>query len=123
MNSDIQTQQLPNQPSQQPSQLQTNNYPNSKTNSNSIIDLSIKNLGGRPAKISQEQVFEMIRIKGEYGILTWNKTIDLCQELHPTWQLPHYNNCLVQIKNVFNLLAKMTDDQLKINRDQSLKKK
>ena len=84
MNNDIQTYQLP----QQPSQLQTNNYPNSKTNPNSIVDLSLKNLGGRPPKISQEQVFEMIRIKGEYGILTWNKTIDLCQELHPTWQLP-----------------------------------
>jgi hypothetical protein len=57
--------------------------------------ITVKNLGGRPASISQNQVLEIIRIKGEYGILTWNKAIDLSLEIHPDWVLPHYKNCLI----------------------------
>jgi hypothetical protein len=35
----------------------------------------VKNLGGRPPKITEEMVWEVIRIKGEYGIGDWKKTI------------------------------------------------
>ena len=82
----------------------------------------VKNLGGRPVSISQNQVIEIVRIKGEYGILTWNKAIDLCMELHPTWQLPHYKNCMIQINKLFGIMPSLTNQKLDHNRSQSLKK-
>jgi hypothetical protein len=51
---------------------------------------TVKNLGGRPPKITDDMVWEMIRIKGEYGIGEWKRTINLCRELHPDWALPNY---------------------------------
>ncbi len=32
--------------------------------------LKVKNLGGRPSLITQEQTIEIARVKGQYGILT-----------------------------------------------------
>jgi hypothetical protein len=84
--------------------------------------ITVKNLGGRPASISQYQVLEIIRIKGEYGILTWNKAIDLCLEIHPDWILPHYKNCLIQINKVFSSMLMITNKVLEENRKESLKK-
>jgi hypothetical protein len=84
--------------------------------------ITVKNLGGRPASISQNQVLEIIRIKGEYGILTWNKAIDLCLEIHPDWVLPHYKNCLIQINKVFSSMLLITNKVLEENRKESLKK-
>jgi hypothetical protein len=84
--------------------------------------ITVKNLGGRPASISQNQVLEIIRIKGEYGILTWNKAIDLSLEIHPDWVLPHYKNCLIQINKVFGSMLLITNKVLEENRKESLKK-
>ena len=84
--------------------------------------IQLKNLGGRPTLISQNQVIEIARIKGEYGILTWNKAIDLCMELHPDWTLPHYKNCMIQINKLFGTMLSLTNQKLELNRLESLKK-
>ena len=85
--------------------------------------VQVKNLGGRPASISQNQVIEIARIKGEYGILTWNKAIDLCMELHPNWKFPHYKNCMIQINKLFGTMLILTNQKLELNRLESLKKR
>ena len=84
--------------------------------------LLVKNPGGRPVSITQDQVIEIARIKGEYGILTWNKAIELCIELHPTWKLPHYKNCMIQINKLFGIMLTLTNQKLEHNRSESLKK-
>ena len=82
----------------------------------------IKNLGGRPSLISIDQTLEIVRIKGEYGILTWQKAIILIKEIHPDWKLPHYKNCMIHINRVFPKMAEMIIEKLAKNRDQILKK-
>jgi hypothetical protein len=82
----------------------------------------IKNLGGRPPKITEEMVWEVIRIKGEYGVGDWKKTINLCQELHPDWSLPNYKNCLAGVYRTFDMMIGSIRFILFLNRLEFLKK-
>jgi hypothetical protein len=82
----------------------------------------VKNLGGRPSKITEEMVWEVIRIKGEYGIGEWKKTINLCQELHPDWALPNYKNSLAGVYRTFDVLLNSIRFILFLNRLKFLKK-
>ena len=93
---------------------------NLKTKDHQVV--KVKNLGGRPVSISQDQVLEIVRLKGEYGILTWNKAIELALELHPHWVLPHYKNCMIQINKLFSGMLILTSKKLEQNRLESLKK-
>ena len=81
-----------------------------------------KNLGGRPSLITQAQVLEIARIKGEYGLLTWVKAIELTLEIHPNWKLPHYKNCMIHINRLFLDMIQLTNLQLEQNRRDQLKK-
>lgn len=82
----------------------------------------IKNLGGRPSLITQVQVLEIARIKGEYGILTWQQAIILSLEIHPDWKLPHYKNCMIHINRLFLGMVELTNQKLAQNREDNLKK-
>jgi hypothetical protein len=81
-----------------------------------------KNLGGRPPKITQDMVWEIIRVKGEYGISDWVKSIKLAKELNPSWDLPHYNNCILGIHRTFETMLKTIQLILILNQQISLKK-
>jgi hypothetical protein len=82
----------------------------------------VKNLGGRPPKITDGVVWEMIRIKSQYGIGEWKKTIYLFRELHPDWALPNYKNCLAGIYRTFDMLVNTINFVLFMNRLEFLKK-
>ena len=82
----------------------------------------IKNLGGRPSLITQEQTIEIARVKGQYGILTWQNAIKLTKEIHPEWVLPHYKNCMIPINRLLPKLLEIVNQQLVENREGSLKK-
>jgi hypothetical protein len=83
---------------------------------------ALKNLGGRPPKITEIMVWEIIRIKGEYGIGEWKKSINLCQELHPDWVLPSYKNCLAGVYRTFDMMVNSIQFILILNRLEFLKK-
>ena len=98
-----------------------------KITKNSVVEvdttlIKTKNLGGRPVSITQDQVLEIARIKGEYGVLTWKKAIELTLEIHPTWNFPHYKNCIIQINKLFANMLVLTNQKLELNRQESLKK-
>ena len=84
--------------------------------------IKIKNLGGRPSLITRNQTIEITRIKGEYGISTWQRAIILSKEIHPDWKLPHYKNCMIHINRLLPQMTEMIKQQLDENRANTLKK-
>lgn len=84
--------------------------------------LKVKNLGGRPSLITEGQTIEIARVKGQYGILTWQDAIKLTKEIHPEWVLPHYKNCMIHINRLLPKLLEIVNQQLLENRENNLKK-
>jgi hypothetical protein len=84
--------------------------------------IKVKNLGGRPPKITQDMIWEIIRIKGEYGIGEWKRTINLAKELHPDWSLPNYKNCLSGVYRTFEMMVDSIQLILFLNRIEFVKK-
>lgn len=103
-------------------ELKTNKNQLAKVETETVVKAKVKNIGGRPASITQDQVLEIARLKGEYGILTWNKAIELSLEIHPDWTLPHYKNCMIQINKLFTGMLVLTNKTLEENRIESQKK-
>ena len=84
--------------------------------------LEIGNKGGRPQKLNEEMIWEILRIKCEYGISTWKQTFKLAKELYPNWDMPSYNNSILSIYKMFQALYWIIQFTLRLNKANFLKK-
>jgi hypothetical protein len=78
--------------------------------------LEIKDKGGRPPKLDEEMIWEILRIKCEYGISTWKQTFKLTKEMYSNWDMPSYNNSILSIYKTFKALYWLIQFTLRLNR-------
>lgn len=87
-----------------------------------MLMLKILNKGGRPPKLDEGMVWEILRLKSEYGINTWKQSFKLAKEMYPAWNMPSYRVALSSIYKLFEALYWLIQFTLRLSRASFLKK-
>jgi Transposase DDE domain len=81
---------------------------------------SKKHRGGRPSKLSIDQIYECILLKSEHSIGYWKCVFKLYQKQYPNTKLPVYKNCLNSVYKFFKWLIQVINLILFENRNRFL---